>query len=205
MSSAVLLSKFPPEYTEERLGELARSVGPFLKLKLAFDDHTGRSRSQCVVQFLDVETASSAVRNLQGMALEGGRSLKCVFVDDDEIRTLFPQDYAEEGESADKMGKLLDRETQLAAQIPPLPVGVEVANPDMNSLNAAIYNALVQMEGGSLEGVLEEVQTMLADFPQLGRVFLKGNPQLVTALVQAALLVNRATPEDVRGILASAT
>lgn len=208
MSSAVLFSKFPPEYTEEKLGELARSVGPFLKLKLAFDDQTGRSKCQCVVQFLDVETASSAVRNLHDTPLEGGRSLKCVFVDDEEIKSLFPQDYTtgsnqSTGGGEDKMAELLNKESQLATQIPPLPLGISLPSADINSLNAAIYNALVQMDQPRLELLITEIGQMLTQFPDLGRVFLKRNPQMVTALVQAALLINRANPNEIKDILNS--
>lgn len=209
MSSAVLLSKFPLDFTEEKLSDIARSVGPFLKLKLAFDDETGRSKCQCVVQFLDVETASSAVRNLNNTPLEGGRSLKCVFVDDDEIRNLFPQDYSNNSNNSmepsreDKMAKLLDRESQLAAQIPPLPLGISLPNADINSLNAAIYNALVQMDQQGLELLITEISQLLTDFPELGRVLLKRNTQLLTALIQTALLVNKVDPDGISKILIS--
>lgn len=64
-STCVSIGKFPFDYTEEQVLEIARSVGPVLDIKLLFDELTGKSKGYAIVNYGDVETAGSAVMKLE--------------------------------------------------------------------------------------------------------------------------------------------
>lgn len=201
MSSAVLLSGFAADTTEERLGEICRQIGPVLRLQLAFDQ-TGAPIGKAVAQFVDVETARSAVRNLGGTQL-AGRTVRCKFIEDDGIRALFPQDYMDSKQDGDDWASLLDSRAALRQKIPPLPAGVSVEDPSVSRLNQIIYETLLGVPREQLERVVDEVAQLCAEKPDMAHVVLERCPQLLAATVQACLLLDKATPDSVKQILIS--
>ena len=60
------VGNIPYEATEEQLKDIFSSVGPVLSFKLVFDRDSGKPRGYGFCEYMDPETASSAMRNLNG-------------------------------------------------------------------------------------------------------------------------------------------
>ncbi|CAL8141447.1 unnamed protein product [Orchesella dallaii] len=57
--------------TEEKLREIFSEVGEVLSLKLVFDRETGKPKGYGFCEYKDVQTAMSAMRNLNGYEING--------------------------------------------------------------------------------------------------------------------------------------
>lgn len=70
-ASCVLVGNIPYEVTEEKLREIFSEVGEVLSLKLVFDRETGKPKGYGFCEYKDVQTAMSAMRNLNGFEING--------------------------------------------------------------------------------------------------------------------------------------
>ncbi|CAN3359466.1 mRNA 3'-end-processing protein Rna15p [Diutina catenulata] len=162
----VSVGKFPPEYTEDQILAIAKSVGPVQELKLKFDDLTGRSKGFADIRYVDNETARSAVRNLSYMPIANGRFLRCVFTDD------------------------LTSDEKLP---PNLPLGSQISiNQQANQVVAELMNSI---DKGMGMKVLQDIKTMSQENPELTQVLLANYPQLAMALVEVALKFGATNPD----------
>ncbi|KAK6202625.1 uncharacterized protein RJT21DRAFT_20849 [Scheffersomyces amazonensis] len=165
-STSVSIGKFPFDYTEDQVLEIAKSVGPVIDLKLLFDELTGKSKGYAIINYGDNETASSAVRNLNYMTLPNGRFLKCSFITDGEATN--------------------DR-------LPILPLGVQIhPNENVENTIANIVSSIDQTSGMEL---LREIKKMSKENPNLTKLLLEKFPQLAHALVELTLLSNTSNKE----------
>ncbi|GMM32325.1 Rna15 protein [Martiniozyma asiatica (nom. inval.)] len=203
--TTVLLSSIPYDYTEQRITEIASSVGPITLLKLLFDSDTGRSRGLCIVEYADSETAASAVRNLSGYQVENNRTLRCTFIDNTGIEQLLSDGRTNVTDTTGgKFGVLLasmDKDIQLSKKLPPLPPGIQIEDKNPENLNSVVYNVLANMGQQRLKNLLNDAKEMADEWPDLMRVLLKENPQLTTALVQGALLLELCDADDIKNIM----
>ena len=83
-SRVVYLGSIPYDQTEEQILDLCSNVGPVNNLKMMFDPQTGRSKGYAFIEFRDLESSASAVRNLNGYQL-GSRFLKCGYSSNSDI------------------------------------------------------------------------------------------------------------------------
>lgn len=83
-SRVVFVGNIPWDRTETELIEVFRSVGPVVAFRLLFDRDTGKSRGYGFCEYEDEETASSAIRNLNGYDL-GGRQLRIDYAENDQM------------------------------------------------------------------------------------------------------------------------
>ncbi|CAI4061926.1 hypothetical protein SKDZ_07G2100 [Saccharomyces kudriavzevii ZP591] len=83
-SRVVYLGSIPYDQTEEQILDLCSNVGPVINLKMMFDPQTGRSKGYAFIEFRDLESSASAVRNLNGYQL-GSRFLKCGYSSNSDI------------------------------------------------------------------------------------------------------------------------
>ncbi|KAI9227450.1 MAG: hypothetical protein DHS80DRAFT_24272 [Piptocephalis tieghemiana] len=81
-SRIVFVGNIPYDVTEEQLTEIFQEVGPVKHIRLVFDRETGKPKGYGFIEYMDSDTASSAVRNLQGYEM-GGRDLRVDFADND--------------------------------------------------------------------------------------------------------------------------
>ena len=65
------VGNIPYEATEEKLKEIFSSVGPVISFKLVYDRENGKPRGYGFCEFMDPETAMSAMRNLNGYEING--------------------------------------------------------------------------------------------------------------------------------------
>lgn len=173
---SVYIGSIPFDYTEEQVAEIARSVGPVSDLTLLFDQLTGKSKGYAYVRYNDHETAASAVRNLNNMAI-GNRFLKCLFSSD----TLLFEDTTT---------------SAIHAKLPPLPLGVQL-KPGQTTQEAT-SKALSALNQDSAAKVLAEAQQMALENPTLMKRLLDQSPQLAHALADAAIMVGSCTSDTVQ-------
>ncbi len=65
------VGNIPYEVTEEKLKEIFSEVGPVVSMKLVFDRETGKPKGYGFCEYKDIETALSAMRNLNGYEVNG--------------------------------------------------------------------------------------------------------------------------------------
>ncbi|CCH60230.1 hypothetical protein TBLA_0C04320 [Henningerozyma blattae CBS 6284] len=75
-SKTVYLGSIPYDQTEEQILDLCQNIGPVQNLRMMFDPMTGKSKGYAFVEFKDLNSSASAVRNLNGLSF-GSRVLKC--------------------------------------------------------------------------------------------------------------------------------
>lgn len=165
--TSVSLGKFPFEYTEQQVLEIAKRIGPVVSVRLLFDDLTGKSKGYAIVTYEDTETAASAVRNLDYLNIPNGRFLRCSF--------------AQNG--ADTIPPPPGRE-----RLPPLPQGLQIHNNQPPS--QVISNLLANLDTKRGFGILAEMKGMAVSEPKLAVELLAQYPQLAHALVELSLLSN---------------
>ena len=168
-STCVSIGKFPFDYTEEQVRDIASSVGPVLDVKLLFDELTGKSKGYAIINYGDNETAASAVRNLNYMTLPNGRFLKCSFITD------------------------YDMNNSESVKLPPLPLGIQI-HPNQNA-SQVISSILSNIDSNSALQIMKEIQTMSKKNPKSTKVLLERFPQLSLALVELGLLSNTTNQE----------
>ncbi|RLV92127.1 mRNA 3'-end-processing protein RNA15 [Spathaspora sp. JA1] len=166
-STSVSIGKFPFDYTEEQVLEIAKSVGPVLDVKLLFDDLTGKSKGYAIINYGDNETAASAVRNLNYMTLPNGRFLKCSFISEFENETV--------------------------AKLPPLPLGIQI-HPNQNA-SQVISNILSNIDSQAGLQIMKEIKNMSLDNPKSTKLLLERFPQLALALVELGMISNTTNQE----------
>lgn len=72
---SVFVGNIPYDATEEKLRDIFSAVGPVLSFRIVFDRETGKPKGYGFCEYKDQETATSAIRNLNGHDL-GGRQLR---------------------------------------------------------------------------------------------------------------------------------
>lgn len=90
-SRFVFVGNVPFDATEEALASVLREAGPLASFRLAIDKETQKPRGYGFAEYMDIETAKSAVRNLNEIEL-GGRKLRIDFA---ESETADPERRAE--------------------------------------------------------------------------------------------------------------
>lgn len=84
MSRSVFIGNIPYDVTEEQLLQLMREVGGVVNLRLVFDKDTGKPKGFAFCEYVDTETAQSAIRNLNGREFHG-RTLRVDTADGKEM------------------------------------------------------------------------------------------------------------------------
>ncbi|OUM51539.1 hypothetical protein BVG19_g642 [[Candida] boidinii] len=228
-SRVIYIGSIPFDQTEEQILDIARSVGPVVSSKLLFDKETGKSKGYAFIEYADVETASSAVRNLNNYAI-GNRYLKCNFSSEQAITNSgnnnnnnsnsnnnsnnnISTGSMNNGNTNGINGSSMNNNGQVSSykryanlkkieqEIPPLPPGIEIPNPTVESLTATVTHALNQLDPNRLKNLLNDAKIMSNEHPALTSLLFLKNPQLIFSLVQAAMLLGYATPEDVKHLL----
>ncbi|EDK43410.1 conserved hypothetical protein [Lodderomyces elongisporus NRRL YB-4239] len=183
-STCVSIGKFPLDYTEEQILEIARSVGPVLDVKLLFDEMTGKSKGYAIINYGDVETAGSAVRNLNYMTLPNGRFLKCSMANESEFVN---------GDGDGDANGTTSGTTAAAIKLPPLPLGIQI-HPNQNA-SQVISLLLSNIDSNSAMQILKEIKTMSIENPKAAQLLLERFPQLALALVELGLMSNTTNQE----------
>ncbi|CAG7846068.1 SubName: Full=Related to Cleavage stimulation factor {ECO:0000313/EMBL:CCA66865.1} [Serendipita indica DSM 11827] len=182
MSRVVFVGNIPYNFAEEQLVQIFSSVGTVTGFRLVFDRETGKPKGYGFCEYLDHETAQSAVRNLNGKEV-GGRPLRIDLAD--SVPHL-------EGRTT-SLGELLDDErnrppSPVEVMLNSLPPGIPVP-PGKSSLDM-ITDTVVGVGQGALFETVFELKAFISQQPELARALLAANPQLASALIQGLIIHN---------------
>ncbi|KAF0989594.1 hypothetical protein HZS_3674, partial [Henneguya salminicola] len=160
---SVFVGNIPYEANDEQLRNIFSKIGPVTSFRIVYDRETGKPKGYGFCEYRDVETAQSAIRNLNGMELHN-RTLR---VDSavnekgkEETKEIKPQEIPTWGPSVP--GELASESiTKIMASMPP----------------EQIYE------------LLKQTKACIQNNPEESREMLILNPQLAFALLQALLIL----------------
>ncbi|KAJ2843718.1 hypothetical protein GGI22_007115, partial [Coemansia erecta] len=84
-SNIVFLGNVAYDTTEEQLRRVLELAGPVVDIKLIFDQVTNRAKGFGFCQYVDINTAASAINNLNDTQVDG-RNIKIGYADRDRVR-----------------------------------------------------------------------------------------------------------------------
>jgi cleavage stimulation factor subunit 2 len=181
----IYVGSIPYDQTEEQVLEIFRSVGPVAKFRLVFDKDTGKSKGFGFVEYLDAETAASAVRNLNNFPI-GNRSLR---VDFSHEASMGPYIFTSKGKSGTEI------QMPSLPQGTALPRGAQAAETISNIVNGFPQDQKIQMIT-DLKSIVDSNQPMAVEL-------LRTCPQLSYAVVQSMLALGIVNPQIIGTIVDS--
>ncbi|CAO3678263.1 unnamed protein product [Umbelopsis vinacea] len=192
--------------TKEQLIHVFKEVGPVESFRLVFDKETGKPKGYGFANFKlqahYAETASSAVRNLNGYEL-GGRQLRVDYADMDPA--IEAQRQRERGHDNRRGPNQPPRSAAPPMQAPNVPNVPSMASvPDTRSATDQISGTLASMNPQQLYTLMTQMKQLATDRPDYTRQFLQTNPQITYALFQAMIMMNIVDPNIITRILANA-
>jgi len=189
------IGNLPYNCTEEMLYEAFRTVGPVVSARLVFDRETGKMKGFGFVEYNDVETAASAVRNLNGYDLAG----RAIRVDHAEPEKNSSSRKSGGGGGAPRIPPPENR--QQMGNSKPLPSGTPLP-PGVNATDA-ISQTLATIPPEQLLDIMSHMKSLVTTSPDQARTLLNGNPQLAYALFQAMVLMKVVNPDILQRMLST--
>ncbi|PKI84204.1 hypothetical protein MVES_002149 [Malassezia vespertilionis] len=180
-SRVVFVGNIPYDISEEQLINVFSEVGRVAAFRLVSDKEQGKFKGYGFCEYEDVETAASAVRNLNDVEV-GGRQLRLDFADSDPMVELERHTDA--------------RKPAGTEQGTPLPPGVSATD--------AITHAIASLPPNQLMDILTQMKSLSATSPEQARALLSGNPQLAYAVFHSMLMMNIVDPLIVQRVLGEA-
>lgn len=188
-SRVVYLGSIPYDQTEEQILDLCSNVGPVTNLKMMFDPQTGKSKGYAFVEYKDLESSASAVRNLNGYQF-GSRLLKCGYASNSDITVSDPSQQHSGSGAQNPMS--YDEGTAL--RFPELPAGIDV-NINMTTPAMMISSELARKSPEQQLQLLRVFQDWTRQNPEDAVELLKECPQL-SYVVAELLLTNGISKVD---------
>jgi len=185
------VGNIPYEATEEKLKEIFSSVGPIVSFKLVYDRENGKPRGYGFCEFMDPETALSAMRNLNGVEVSG-RALRVdsASTERSELQNM----QAGAGPGAGPAG------------VPPGPGAVPEPSAFGNAVDPekapeAITKAVASLPPEQMFELMKQMKDCIVNNPQEARDMLLKNPQLAYALLQALVVMKVVDPDTSMSML----
>ena len=187
---SVFVGNIPYEVTEEKLKEIFSAVGPVLSFKLVYDRENGKPKGYGFAEFADPETASSAMRNLNGYEI-GGRTLR---VDSASTSGSNQQQQQQQQQTMDGQQQMMQQQLQqqIQAQMEPKPYGDPV---DPKDAPEAISKTVASLPPEEMFKLMDQMKQCIQNNPQEARDMLLRNPQLSYALLQAQVVMKIVDPD----------
>ncbi|KAI2796978.1 hypothetical protein RDWZM_004301 [Blomia tropicalis] len=167
---SVFVGNIPYDASEEKLKDIFSEVGPVLSFKLVYDRESGKPKGYGFCEYRDQETASSAMRNLNGYELNG-RSLR--------VDTATNERFKEE---------MKNLQTTISGTTFESPYGQET---DPEKTPETIAKVVASLAPEQIFELARQMKHCALTNPNEARNMLVQNPQLAYALLQA-LVVMRA-------------
>lgn len=174
-SRTVYLGSIPYDQTEQQILDLCQTIGPVTAMKMMFDPTTGKSKGYAFIEFKDLATSASAVRNLNGYTL-GSRSLKCGYTTGSGIN----------GSGSGPGDEEENRNMVEDVKFPWLPVGVDV-NINMTTPAMCISSELGKLQKDQQMALLKVIQHFCKDDKETFVALLEEAPQLSYAIAELLL------------------
>ncbi|KAH3667928.1 hypothetical protein WICMUC_005141 [Wickerhamomyces mucosus] len=184
----IYIGSIPYDQTEQQILDIARSIGPVINLKMMFDKETGKSKGFAFVEYKDIETASSAVRNLNNYSI-GNRQLKCDFSTENSLSN---------GNNSNSNANS-NTNSRKRDNLPPLPVGISLSN--NQTYQDSISQALQSLDSIRLSNIIKDSIQTAKSHPKTLKILLKQCPQLTYAIVEALLMTGKVNNSEIATIL----
>ncbi|KAI9484264.1 MAG: RNA recognition domain-containing protein [Benjaminiella poitrasii] len=211
-SRVVFVGNIPFELSEEQLIEVFKEVGPVASFRLLFDRDTGRPKGYGFCEFLDAETAASAVRNLNDYEI-GGRQLRVDYaaMEDNQGRGNHQSNGSSSNYNNQNRHHPLQppvQSQQMPAQTMPMPMQSLPPQPMTSTANMSsvdeISKVLASMNSQDLFTLMSQMKQLSFERPDFTREFLTSNPQVAYALFQAMVMMNIVDPNIITRIMTAA-
>lgn len=195
-SRIVYLGSIPYDQTEQQILDLCSNVGPVVSLKMMFDPQTGKSKGYAFIEFKDLESSASAIRNLNGYQL-GSRFLKCGYSSNNDISS--------SGASSGNSGLSGSDQNDMGSsnlRFPDLPAGIDV-NINMTTPAMMISSELSKLDKTNQLDLLKGFQEWSKDNSELAKVLLAEYPQLTYVIAELMLTNGIAKVDDLTQLASS--
>lgn len=189
-SRVVYLGSIPYDQTEEQILDLCSNVGPVTNLKMMFDPQTGKSKGYAFVEYKDLESSASAVRNLNGYQF-GSRLLKCGYATGSDISV---SDSTQQQQAQNQKLNHQSFEETSYLKFPELPSGVDV-NINMTTPAMMISCELAKKSPEQQLTLLKVFQDWTRENPEDAVELLHECPQL-SFVIAELLLTNGISKVD---------
>uniref|UniRef100_A0A6G1SHY0 Cleavage stimulation factor subunit 2 n=1 Tax=Aceria tosichella TaxID=561515 RepID=A0A6G1SHY0_9ACAR len=178
---SVFVGNIPYDATEEKLRDIFSAVGPVLSFRIVFDRETGKPKGYGFCEYKDQETATSAIRNLNGHDL-GGRQLRVDSASNERARDEpdQSQQQQQQQQGQQQQQQTLGDNSQHQTQSVPEPL----VDPQ-----TVINNVLCSLPPEHLFDICKQLKESLAINPNETRQLLVQNPQLSFAILQSLVMI----------------
>lgn len=197
----IYIGSIPYDQTEQQVLEIANTIGPVVNMKMMFDKETGKSKGYAFIEYKDVETAASAVRNLNNYSI-GNRQLKCDFSTENSLSSggNTGGNYGNNNSSNNYSNNNSHHHShRKREQLPPLPSGI-VLGPGEN-YQESIAQSLKSLDSHRLNNLIQDSIKSAHSNPRLMRQLLQQCPQFAYAIVEGLLMTNSVRQEDIALLL----
>ncbi|XP_033741442.1 cleavage stimulation factor subunit 2-like [Pecten maximus] len=177
---SVFVGNIPYEATEEQLREIFTQAGPVVSFRLVYDRETGKPKGYGFCEYQDVETAQSAMRNLNNYDFNG-RPLRVGVAAGEQNRDEM------KGMQQAMGGPLLES-----------PFG-DPTEPE--KAPEAISKAVASLPPEQMFELMKQMKMCIQNNPTEARNLLLQNPQLAYALLQAQIVMKIVDPQVAMAML----
>ncbi|EEB16852.1 A-kinase anchor protein, putative [Pediculus humanus corporis] len=170
---SVFVGNIPFDLTEEKLKEIFSEVGPVLSFKLVYDRENGKPKGYGFCEYKDIETANSAMRNLNGFEI-GGRVLKVDNAANEKTR--------------------MEMQNMIQANEPIQNSDNNFEHVEAEKVPEAISKAVASLPPEQMFELMKQMKQCIQNNPSEARTMLLQNPQLAYALLQAQVVMGIVDP-----------
>lgn len=199
-SRVIFIGNISFDLSEQQIIDIFKDVGPILNFKLMFDRETGKPRGFAFCEYADVETANSAIRNLNGYEING-RTLKVDYADQDTPLTggIHPQQQQQHHSSQHHIQQSSAAGVGASGAGTFIPLN-NLTNQSFTTVEA-VNATLASLSNQQLHELLMHAKNLSLNDPAQAKAFLEANPAMSYALLQAMLLMNAVDPRVAQQIL----
>ncbi|KAK6020594.1 hypothetical protein OSTOST_13746, partial [Ostertagia ostertagi] len=171
-----LVGNISYEVPEDTIRQIFSKVGHVVHIKMVHDRETGKPKGYGFIEFLDVQTAELAIRNLNGYEVNG--------------RQLRVDSAAGGDRSVDEIQQL--QAALSAAQVEESPYGPE---PEEGRAPEAISRTVASLPPEKMFELMKQMKDVVRSNPSEAKQMLVQNPQLAYALLQAQVVMRIVDPQ----------
>ena len=185
---SIFIGNIPFNLTEEEIVHILGQAGQVTKFRLMTDPDTGKPKGFGFADFIDADSAASAVRNLNDYEIQGRK-----------IRVDWPHNNDKNAQSNDTPAQPDSTNGQPIQVLPPLPPGVDL-QPNLKCTDA-ISQTLNTLPPNQLLDVLTQMKSLAISDPHKAAELLKAAPQLSYAIFQALILMGLVDPKVLASVV----
>ncbi|KJH42607.1 hypothetical protein DICVIV_11393 [Dictyocaulus viviparus] len=173
---SVFVGNISYEVPEDTIRQIFSKVGHVVHIKMVHDRETGKPKGYGFIEFLDVQTAELAIRNLNGYEVNG--------------RQLRVDSAAGGDRSVDEIQQL--QAALSAAQVEESPYGPE---PEEGRAPEAISRTVASLPPEKMFELMKQMKDVVRSNPSEAKQMLIQNPQLAYALLQTQVVMRIVDPQ----------